>query len=173
MQNFKTKPAKMKKNALRRLGTFALLLALLLQSFALSISALFTTIGSISNGNGSNNGTIVNGLGGIDRDEIIESLRKDFLGTVNEDLLMRIDEYELSGPVDVIITFTANSLVERYNETVDKNAMTFAEFSETAEAKAWVAQVDANNIHSNYTLSKAGMGIISQDDEYITFGQKK
>ena len=76
--------------------------------------------------------------------ENIASLRKDFLGTINENLLMRIDEYELSGPVDVIITFTENSLVERYNASVDKNSMTYAEFSVTNEAKEWAASVDAN-----------------------------
>lgn len=35
-----------------------------------------------------------------------------------------------------------------------------------------IAQVDVKNIHSNYTLSKAGMEILTQDDEYITFGKK-
>ena len=146
MQNFKTKTAKTKSRMMRRVWAFALLAALLLQSFALSISAIFTNVGSIlgNNGTGSNVSGIVNGVGGINSDEIIASLRKDFLGTINENLLMRIDEYELSGPVDVIITFTENSLVERYNQSVDKNSMTYAEFSATNEAKEWMAGVNAN-----------------------------
>ena len=143
MQNFKTKTAKMKMNVLRRLAAFAILLAVLLQSFALSVSALFTSIGSISNGNGSGSGTIVNGFGNINSDEIIESLRKDFLGTINENLLMRIDEYELSGPVDIIITFTDDSLVERYNQSAEKNIMTYSEFSSTSAAKEWTDAVNA------------------------------
>ena len=97
MQNFKTKTAKMKMNVLRRLGAFAILLALLLQSFALSVSAIFTNLGSIlNNGSGSGNGSVVNGYGGIDADEIISSLKKDFLNTINENLLMRVDQYEVS-----------------------------------------------------------------------------
>lgn len=35
-----------------------------------------------------------------------------------------------------------------------------------------IAQVDLTNIHSNYTLTKDGMEILTQDDEYITFGKK-
>ena len=148
MQNFTTKTAKTKNRMMRRIWAFALLVALLMQSFALSISAILTNTASILGNNGSglnsNGGAIVNGGSGINADEIIASLRKDFLGTINENLLMRIDEYELSGPVDVIITFTENSLVERYNASVDKNSMTYAEFSVTNEAKEWAARVDAN-----------------------------
>ena len=148
MQNFKTKTTKTKNRMIRRVGAFALLVTLLLQSFALSISALFTNVGSIfgDNGSGSNsNGNaIVNGIGGIDRDEIIESLRKDFFSTINENLLMKIDEYELSGPVDVIVTFTDNSLIDRYNQSAEKNTMTYSEFSSTSMAKEWVDKVEAN-----------------------------
>ena len=158
MQNFKTKTAKMKMNVLRRLAAFAILLAVLLQSFALSVSALFTNIGSIlGNESSSGNGSIVNGYGGIEADEIISSLKKDFLNTINENLLMRIDEYELSGPVQVILTFTENSLIERYNATVDSNLMTYAEFSETSEAKAWAAQVTANQNAILNSLIKEGL----------------
>ena len=147
MQNFTTKTAKTKNRMMRRIWAFALLVALLMQSFALSISAILTNTASILGNNGSglnSNGAIVNGGSSINADEIIASLRKDFLGTINENLLMRIDEYDLSGPVDVIITFTENSLVERYNESVDKNSMTYAEFSATNEAKEWAASVTAN-----------------------------
>ena len=148
MQNFKTKTAKTKNRMMRRVWAFALLAALLLQSFALSISAVFTNVSSILGDNGSNSGStvsgIVNGVGGINSDEIIASLRKDFLNTINENLLMRIDEYDLSGPVDVIITFTENSLVERYNQSVDRNTMTYAEYSATNEAQEWLDGVNAN-----------------------------
>ena len=160
MQNFKTKTAKMKMNVLRRFGAFAILLALLLQSFALSVSALFTNIGSIlgnDSGSGSGSGSIVNGYGGIDADEIISSLKKDFLSTINENLLMRIDEYELSGPVEVILTFTENSLIERYNATVDSNLMTYAEFSSTSTAKAWAEQVTANQNTILDSLMREGL----------------
>ena len=146
MQNFKTKTAKTKKRMMKRVGAFALLAALLLQSFALSISALFTNQGSSlgNNGFGSNDKGIVNGIGNIDRDEIIASLKKDFLGTIKENLLMRIDEYDLTGPVDVIITFTENSLIELYNQSAEKNTMTYSEFNSTSTAKEWANQVSAN-----------------------------
>ena len=35
-----------------------------------------------------------------------------------------------------------------------------------------IAQVDLTNIHSNYTLTKDCMEILTQDDEYITFRKK-
>ena len=144
MQNFKIQTAKTKNRLMRRMGAFALLVALLLQSLALSISAFFTPAELNLNDNSSNNTNgIVNGIDGFDSDEIIASLRKDFLSTIKDNLLMRIDEYELSGPVNVIITFTDDSLIEYYNQSAEKNTMTYSEFSSTSAAKEWSDAVAA------------------------------
>ncbi len=143
MQNFKTKTAKMKNSLVGRIVAIALLVTLLVQSLILPASAIFANSGSIS-GNSSNGGAIVNGIGGINSDEIISSLRKDFLGTVNEDLLMRIDEYDLSGPVSIIITFTDNSLVDAYNQSGLQSTMTFSEYISTSEAKQLAEKLDAD-----------------------------
>ena len=132
MQNFKTQNAKMKNSLVGRILATILLVTLLVQSLALPASALFANSWPLS-GNSSSNGSIVNGIGGINSDEIIASLKKDFLNTVNEDLLMRIDEYELSGPVNIIITFTDKSLVDAYNQSALKDVMTFSEYSSTDE----------------------------------------
>ena len=156
MQNFKIQTVKQKSLALRRICAFALILAMLMQCFALSASALFTDSLSGSSSS-SSSGAIINGFGGIDSDEIISNLKKDFLGTINENLLMRIDEYELSGPVDVIITFTDNSLIEYYNQYIDKDTMTYAEFSATSKAKALVKKIEANQKAVIDTLYAEGL----------------
>jgi hypothetical protein len=51
------------------------------------------------------------GITSFNGDEVAEQLRDDFFKSLNKDLVMRIEDYELSGPVDVIITFSDNSLV--------------------------------------------------------------
>lgn len=143
MQNFKTRKAKTKKSVAGMLVAITLLITLLVQSLAVPAAAIFANPWSIS-GSGSNGGSIVNGIGGINSDEIISSLRQDFFKTINEDLLMRVDQYELSGPVDVIITFTGNSLIDYYNQSGKKDIMTFSEFSATEEAKKLIEKLDAD-----------------------------
>ena len=70
MQNFKTRKAKMKNSVAGRLVAITLLITLLVQSFAVPAAAIFANPWSVSD-NSSNGGSIVNGIGGINSDEII------------------------------------------------------------------------------------------------------
>ena len=57
------------------------------------------------------------GIGKFDTDATIEQLKKDFLKSINQDLLMKIEDYELTGEVGVILTFSDDSLIAEYEES--------------------------------------------------------
>ena len=91
MQNLITKMAKGIKLISRKAVATGLLVALLLQMTAMFCSAALAASGPISGGS-SGGGGIVNGVGRLESDELIAQLKKDFLGTVNKDLISRIED---------------------------------------------------------------------------------
>ena len=135
MQN-STSTSKRMKTIGKRLTALLTLGALFVQVFALSAAALTGNVSSLfGNGSTGNSGSSVSGIGNFSSDAVIQQLKKDFLGTLNRDLVHRIEDYELKGEVGVILTFSDSSLVGEYTNT-SANKMTFAEFAKTSKAKS-------------------------------------
>ena len=87
-----------------RLTSFVLLIAMFIQTLA--IGALADPIVNLITESAKSPSLSVNGVGKFDQDEEIQKLKQDFLSSIREDLLMRVDEYELTGDVGVILTFS-------------------------------------------------------------------
>ncbi len=51
----------------------------------------------------------------INEEKILDSLKDDLIASMNQDLVKQVKDYELSGPVNVIISFSDDSLVGNYN----------------------------------------------------------
>lgn len=141
----------------KRLTALLTLVALFVQVFALSAAALTGNVSSLfGNGSTGNSGGSVSGIGNFSSDAVIQQLKKDFLGTLNRDLVHRIEDYELKGEVGVILTFSDSSLVGEYTNT-SANKMTFAEFAKTAKAKSFVSKLEANQNNVLKTLTDKGL----------------
>ncbi len=60
-------------------------------------------------------GSAINVSQRINEEKILDSLRDDLIASMNQNLIKQVKDYELSGPVNVIISFSEDSLVGRYN----------------------------------------------------------
>ena len=118
------------------------LLALLVQMFAMCISAATWTPASSSTG--SSTSTNISGIAGIDTDEITEAMREEILASIKTNLLQTVQTQELSGPVGVILTFSDIALIDKYTGSSYASSMTYAEYRETADAKSYVTEIKAN-----------------------------
>lgn len=77
---------------------------------------------------------IKNGIGKFDSDEAIARLKKELLASLNQDLLSKVEDYELKGDVQVIITFSDNSLISTYADSSLSRTMTFSEYRNSSSA---------------------------------------
>ncbi len=110
----KEKESKMNKDRkiIRKIGIWCLMLAMLLQPLALCISGLDLG-GGVSLPGQKAEITDKSKLD-IYSDEVIAALKKDFMKSLNQDLVQKVSDYELTGEVNVIITFSENSLISSY-----------------------------------------------------------
>ena len=95
------------------------------------------------------------GIGKFDSDETIAQLKKDFLKSLNQDLLYKIEDYELTGEVGVILTFSENSLIAEYENTVTTDS--YAEFRDSAIAAGILKDLKANQKKVIKSLEKQGL----------------
>ncbi len=70
----------------------------------------------------------------INEEKILESLRDSLIASMNKDLVKQIRDYKLSGPVNVIISFSDDSLVGRYNSS--NSTLTLKDYLATDSAKS-------------------------------------
>jgi len=154
MQNLNHKTEKRKKHLSVKILAWIMLVAMLVEMFAFSCSAIVGGAFDFS-GTGSGGDKVTGGINNFDSEEVIAQLKKDFLKSVNENLVRRIDEYKLTGEVGVILTFSDGSLMELYNASDKK--MTFAEYSDTAEALAVKRQLEHNRTTVLNSLMNAGL----------------
>ncbi|MBQ8341620.1 MAG: leucine-rich repeat protein, partial [Clostridia bacterium] len=82
------------------------------------------------------------GIGKFDTDATIEQLKKDFLKSVNKDLLLKIEDYELSGPVSVILTFAEDSLIDSYESAAVK--VSYDSYRQSATAEKLLKELEAS-----------------------------
>ena len=134
----------------------ALLVAIFAQVTAISSSALLNEVG-LTSGLGSSNGVITNGIGNFESDEVIAQLKKSFIGSLNKDLVSKIESNQLKGNTEVIITFSDDSLVTSYNSSSQKSRMTFAEYCDTYSAGKIVKSMEKNQTRVLSSLEEAGL----------------
>ena len=103
------------KRLMKPLLTWLLIMAMMIQTLALSCSALVSGISTLIGKPTTLEELLSGGIGKFDSDEAIAQLRKDFLGSINQDLLKKIEDYELHGKVEVILTFSDDSLVSSFS----------------------------------------------------------
>ncbi|MCM1043030.1 MAG: leucine-rich repeat protein [Corallococcus sp.] len=88
--------------------------------------------------------------------KVVKDLQADFSSEINKDLIKRIDDYELKGQVNVIITFSDDSLVSAYNAKSDKNG-SLSEYLASREAKNFVNKATARQNSIVAKLKSAGL----------------
>lgn len=86
----------------------------------------------------------IDGIGDLTSDEAIAALKRDLIKSFNRDLISRIDEYSLTGPVGVILTFSDDSLISTYSASDYADRMTYGAYRTTSEAKRLQSRMLAN-----------------------------
>ena len=145
MQILNFKNAKSKKHLVASLTTWLLLIALLMQSLPLTVAAAWLPTSDNSGLSGNSSG-ILNGIsssiGKLESDEAIAQLKKDLISSLNMDLVKKIEDQELKGPVGVILSFSDNSLVTAYNKSTTNKTLT--EYLDSYSANQLKAQLAEN-----------------------------
>ena len=168
----KNNPTKRQFQNIRlRCVTVLLTFMLLVESLAFGVFAAVNEIGAaLTWGNANNGSSASNGFGSFDSNAISEQLRDDILRTMKKDLLLRIDDYALSGDVSVILTFTDDSLVAEYNKSyADK--MTYEEFKLSDAAKEFEKKLEVSRAPILEELESKGLiGEVRQSYVHILDG---
>lgn len=158
MQNSNTKKQNSKKHILRKIISGILLVTLLLPTLSVCCFGVGNTDPLFSGGSSDNKNGIVNsGIGKFDSDETIAQLKKDFLGSINKDLIKKISDYELRGEVDVIISFSDASLLSSYSGSSASGKMTFTEYRTSSEALTLKNKMKQNQSKVLASLEEAGL----------------
>ena len=155
MHNTSTTRHSRMKRLMKPLLTWLLIMAMMIQTLALSCSALVSGISTLIGKPTTLEELLSGGIGKFDSDEAIAQLRKDFLGSINQDLLKKIEDYELHGKVEVILTFSDDSLVSSFSK--DRQDMTYAEYRVSAKAAELKAKLEANQKKVLSRLEEAGL----------------
>ena len=113
----------------------ALVLVMFIQAMALTASAVVREI-DLNFGLNTNSSAVTSpsGIANLNADEVAEQLKDDFIKSLNKDLVQKIDDYELTGHVEVIITFSDDSLISAYTSSNYVNRMAYSEFKNTFAA---------------------------------------
>ena len=114
-----------------RVTTAALVLVMLVQLMGFGVSAMIGGLGTTATGGLS---TSVNGIYNFESDEVIAELKRDLIKSLNKDLVMKIEDQQLSGPVDVIVTFSDGSIVSSFASSKDSEKMSLKDFRFTSKA---------------------------------------
>ena len=152
MHNLSPKTNRMAK----RVTVWLLLAAMLVQAFTgvFATTDLFDGVfGAVS---GSNSGK-VNGIGQINSEEIISQLKKDLMASINENLIKKVEEYELTGEVGVILTFEDQSLLEIYNSSSTYSKNTYTKYLATSAAKKQLNKITEAQDKVLTSLSEQGL----------------
>jgi len=133
MQKIIKQNAKRIRCVAKKIIVWTLLVSMLIQ--ALSVGAMAAPIFSVFDSGSTNSGSSsVDGIGRIEDEEMIAQLKKDYLNFIKEDLLMKVEDYELTGEVDVVLTFSENSIIENYLASSESKNKTFDEYRASDKA---------------------------------------
>ena len=155
MRNFNNTNEK-RVGRMNKLVSWVLVITMLIQ--ILSVSCFAITGGEpLFSGSSSSNGGIVNGIGGIDIDDTVAQLKKDFLGSLNKDLVKKISDYELRGEVGAIISFSDRSLITEFTGSKYSKKMTFSEYRVSSAAEKLRTEFDNNRADILTELQDSGI----------------
>ena len=130
----KSKTRILGKEFAKRCFAMLLVIVLLMQSMVFSsIAAAQQIVGNLKDDSGS--GSSTSGIGKLNTSEITAALRNDILKSMNEQIVKKIEDNALTGPVGLIITFSDDSIVSEYSDSRASNKMTYDEFKSSKEAK--------------------------------------
>ena len=127
--------------AMPRCFAFILVLVLLTQTLAISVGAIADQISLRTNGG--NSSTSPSGIVKLDVDEVTAQLKKDFIKSLNQELVKKVSDYELKGSVGLIITFSDDSLVSAYTRSGYGKVMTYEEFKDSKVANDYKSELVA------------------------------
>ena len=138
----------------RKLTTWVLLLALLIQALSLSCLAAVDEWGTTGSTQSWNPKLPVisgqaDGIGYFGSDEVIAALKKDLLKSLNQDLVQKVSDYKLTGPVGAILTFSDKSMVGAY--TKDPDSASYEDYYKSEAGAKLKAELEKNQ---NLVLDK-------------------
>ena len=155
MQNTKKTKAFSFKRLCKKACVSILVAAMMLQTLAIPGLAFEDVLSSLL-GNAQNQQS-ANGIGSFESDELTAQLKKDLIKYINQDLIQSIEDYELSGAVGAIISFSENSLISTFTSSDAANRMTFAEYRESSEALTLIERLSANRAGVLASLQEEGL----------------
>ena len=125
MQNMNNKTEKRNKQVSRKILAWIMLVAMLVEMFAFSCSAIVGGAFDFS-GFGSDGNKVTDGITNFDSEEVIAQLKKDFLKSVNENVVRRIDEYKLTGDMETVEITVDVANCERLTFWLDHNRNSYS-----------------------------------------------
>ena len=135
--------------------TALLILVMLIQTVSLPAAAVVGQIASFGGSYGSITTLNPSGISSFDSKEVTEQLRQDFLSSLRKDLVMRIDEQELTGYAELIITFSDDSLITEYSNSSYSTKMTYNDYKKTSTARKFADKL-TKNLFSKEVVIPAG-----------------
>ncbi len=89
----------------------------LLKILALIFAIVIMLNSCSANGTASADGSAVGIAQRINEEKVLASLKDSLIASMNKNLIKQVNDYKLSGPVNVLISFSDDSLVGHYNES--------------------------------------------------------
>lgn len=140
---------------IKRCTTAILVCAMLVQTLSFGVGAIFdyspVSSSTSSSGTSGNTGSL-----SFDSDKVSEQLRGDILKSLRADLVQRVDKYELSGPVGLILTFSDDSLLSVYSNKY-LGEMSYEDFKASSFASKHQEQLKNNREAVIKKLEDAGL----------------
>lgn len=145
MQNQTKTTRNHRKGLLKKLSAWVLLVAMTVQILSVNVLASGnTSLGWLGDLFGFESSGSPSGISKFDQDQTISDLKQDFLASIKKELLHKVDDYELSGEVGVILTFTEQSLTESYVTSKLANTLQYSDYRVSSEAKSIVRRLERN-----------------------------
>ncbi len=121
------------KGFAKRCSALVLAIVLLLQSLVFGTTALASELDFFPDDQDKSFG--IEGIGNLTQGELTEQMRNEILKSMNENLVKRIEESELSGPVGLIVTFSDDSIISEYTSSGKSGSMSYSAFKTSSDAK--------------------------------------
>ena len=108
MQNQNTQTKKRIPGLGKKIISAIILISMIVQMLSVSVFAFDAALELGSGSSGGKGSLSIDGIGDLTSDELIAELKKQYIGSLNEDLVVRIEDLELKGEVGAIISFSDN-----------------------------------------------------------------
>ncbi len=105
----------------------------------------------------------------INEEKVLASLKDALIASMNKDLVKQIKDYKLSGPVNVIISFSDDSLVGRYNSS--SSSRTLQDYLASFDAQSRSLQmIDNQNKIASKLLSEGLISDVKYNYSFVMDG---